>query len=164
MVEGFVAVKPLGPVPVKGLADAVDVYEVTGTGPARTRLQAGARRGLTRFVGRDAELEQLRRVQQLAGNGHGQIVALVAEAGVGKSRLVHEFTHSNRLHGWLVLECAAVSYGKAMSYLPVINLLKDYFEIRDRDDLREIRDKVTGEAARSRPGAGAGAAGVAGLA
>ena len=84
-------------------------------------------------------------VQQLAGNGHGQIVALVAEAGVGKSRLVHEFTHSNRLHGWLVLECAAVSYGKAMSYLPVINLLKDYFEIRDRDDLREIRDKVTGK-------------------
>ena len=145
MVEGFVAVKPLGPVPVKGLADAVDVYEVTGTGPARTRLQAGARRGLTRFVGRDAELEQLRRVQQLAGNGHGQIVALVAEAGVGKSRLVHELTHSNRLHGWLVLECAAVSYGKAMSYLPVINLLKDYFEIRDRDDLREIRDKVTGK-------------------
>jgi class 3 adenylate cyclase/tetratricopeptide (TPR) repeat protein len=145
MVEGFVAVKPLGLVPVKGLADAVDVYEVTGAGPARTRLQAGARRGLTRFVGRDAELEQLRRVQRLAGNGRGQMVALVAEAGVGKSRLVHEFTHSNRLHGWLVLECAAVSYGKAMSYLPVINLLKDYFEIRDRDDLREIRDKVTGK-------------------
>jgi class 3 adenylate cyclase len=145
MVEGFFAVKPLGPVPVKGLADAVDVYEVTGTGPARTRFQAGARRGLTRFVGRDVELERLRRVQQVAGNGHGRIVALVAEAGVGKSRLVHEFTHSDRLHGWRVLECAAVSYGKAMSYLPVINLLKDYFEIRDRDDVREMRDKVAGK-------------------
>jgi class 3 adenylate cyclase/tetratricopeptide (TPR) repeat protein len=145
IVEGFVAVKPLGPIPVKGLPDEVDVYEVTGTGSARTRLQAGARRGLTQFVGRDAELEQLHGVQQLAGNGRGQIIALVAEAGVGKSRLVHEFTHSNRLHGWLVLECAAVSYGKAMSYLPVINLLKDYFEIWDRDDLREIRDKVTGK-------------------
>src|SRR5262245_31693409 len=104
LVEGYVAVKSLGPVPVKGLADAVEVYEVTGTGPARTRLQAGARRGLTRFVGRDAEVEQLRRAQQRAGEGHGQVAAIVGEPGVGKSRLVYEFTHSHRLQGWLVLE------------------------------------------------------------
>ena len=137
--------KSLGPVPVKGLADPVEVYEVTGAGPARTRLQAAARRGLTRFVGRDAELEQLRRAQQLAGNGHGQVAAIVGEAGVGKSRLVYELTHSHRLQGWLVLESASVSYGKATSYLPVIDLLKSYFKIQDRDDLREIREKVTGK-------------------
>ena len=118
---------------------------MTGAGPARTRLQAAARRGLTRFVGRDAELEQLRRAQQLAGNGHGQVAAVVGEAGVGKSRLVYEFTHSHRLQGWLVLESASVSYGKATSYLPVIDLLKGYFKIQDRDDLREIREKVTGK-------------------
>jgi class 3 adenylate cyclase len=100
LVEGFVEVRSLGPVPVKGLADAVEVYEVTGAGPARTRLQAGAGRGLTRFVGRDAELEQLRRAQQLAGHGHGQVVAIVGEAGVGKSRLVYEFTHSHHPQGW----------------------------------------------------------------
>src|SRR5713226_7027786 len=145
LVEGYVAVKSLGPVPVKGLADAVEVYEVTGAGPARTRLQAAARRGLTRFVGRDAELEQLRRAQQLAANGHGQIAAIVGEAGVGKSRLVYEFTHSHRLQDWQVLESASVSYGKATSYLPVIDLLKGYFKIQDRDDLREIREKVTGK-------------------
>ncbi len=145
LVEGFVAVKALGPVPVKGLADPVDVYEVTGAGPARTRLQAGARRGLTRFVGRDPELEQLGRAQQLAGDGHGQVVAVVGEAGVGKSRLVHEFSHSHRLQGWRVLESASVSYGKATSYLPVIDLLKGYFKIQDRDDGREIREKVTGK-------------------
>jgi len=145
LVEGYVAVKSLGPVPVKGLADAVEVYEVTGAGPARTRLQAAARRGLTRFVGRDAELEQLRRAQQLAGTGHGQVAAIVGEAGVGKSRLVYEFTHSHRLHGWLVLEAASVSYGKATSYWPVIDLLKSYFKVQDRDDLREIREKVTGK-------------------
>src|SRR5882724_9737011 len=112
LVEGYVEVKSLGPVPVKGLAGAVEVYEVTGAGPARTRLQATARRGLTRFVGRDAELEQLRRIQQLAGNGHGQIAAIVAEAGVGKSRLVYELTRAHHLPGWRVLETAAVSYGK----------------------------------------------------
>jgi predicted ATPase/class 3 adenylate cyclase len=145
LVEGFVAVKSLGPVPVKGLADAVEVYEVTGAGPARTRLQAVARRGLTRFVGREAELEQLRRAQGLAGTGHGQVAAVVGEAGVGKSRLLYEFTHSHRLQGWLVLESASVSYGKATSYLPVIDLLKGYFKIQDRDDVREIREKVTGK-------------------
>src|SRR3989441_28619 len=145
LVGGYVDVKPLGPVPVKGLAHAVEGFEVIGAGPARTRLQAAARRGLTRFVGRDAELEQLRRAQQLAGTGHGQVAAIVGEAGVGKSRLVYEFTHSHRLQGWLVLESASVSYGKATSYLPVIDLLKGYFKIQDRDDLREVREKVTGK-------------------
>ena len=134
MVEGFIAVKPLGRVPVKGLAEPVDVYEVTGAGPARTRLQATAGRGLTRFVGRDVELEQLWRAQQLATDARGQVVAIVGEAGVGKSRLVYEFAHSHRLQGWLILDGASVSYGKATSYLPVINLLKDYFKIQDRDD------------------------------
>ncbi len=144
LAEGYVEVKSLGPVLVKGLVNPVEVYEVTGAGPARTRFQVGVRRGLTRFVGRDAELEQLRRAQQLAGDGRGQVAALVGEAGVGKSRLVYEFTHSHRLQGWLVLESASVSYGKATSYLSVIDLLKGYFKIQDRDDLREIRARVTG--------------------
>jgi hypothetical protein len=97
LVEGLVAVSPLGAVPVKGLADAVEVYEVKGTGQARSRLQAAARRGLTGFVGRDAEMEKLRHALELAGGGHGQVAAIVGEAGVGKSRLIYEFTHSHRL-------------------------------------------------------------------
>jgi class 3 adenylate cyclase len=145
LAEGYVEVKSLGLVPVKGLAEPVEVYEVTGAGPARTRLQAASRRGLTRFVGRDAELEQLRRCQELAAGGHGQIAAIVGEAGVGKSRLVYEFTHSHRLQGWLTLESTSVSYGRATSYLPVIDLFKGYFKIQDRDDIREIREKVTGK-------------------
>jgi class 3 adenylate cyclase/tetratricopeptide (TPR) repeat protein len=147
LAEGFVEVKSLGPVPVKGLADAVEVYEVTEAGPARTRLQAVARRGLTQFVGRDAELEQLRRAQQLAEDGHGQVVAVVGEAGVGKSRLLYEFAHSHRLQRWLALESASVSHGKATSFLPVIDLLKGYFKIQHRDSAREIREKVTGKLA-----------------
>jgi class 3 adenylate cyclase len=132
LAEGYVAVKSLGPVPVKGLADPVEVYEVTGEGPARTRLQASARRGLTRFVGRNTELDQLWRAQQLAADDRGQVAAIVGEAGVGKSRLVYEFTHSHRQQGWLVLESASVSHSKATSYLSIIDLLKGYFKIGDR--------------------------------
>jgi class 3 adenylate cyclase/tetratricopeptide (TPR) repeat protein len=145
LVEGLLAVSSLGPMPVKGLTEPLEVFEVTGVGAARTRLHAAARRGLTRFVGRDSELEQLWRVQELAAKGRGQVAAVVGEAGVGKSRLVYEFTHSHRLQGWLVLEAASVSYGKATSYLPVIALLKSYFKIQDRDDQREVREKVTGK-------------------
>src|SRR5262245_54976903 len=142
LVEGYVNVKPLGPVSVKGMAHEVDVYEVTGAGPARTRLQAAARRGLTRFVGRDIELEQLQRARRLARARHGQVVAIVGEPGVGKSRLLFEFIQSQR-EGWRVLEGDALSYGRSMSYLPVIDLLKGFFNIADRAERQEIRVKVT---------------------
>ncbi len=146
LVEDYVDVKPLGLVPVKGLSDPVEVYELAGAGPVRTRLQATiASRGLTRLIGRTAELEQLRHAQELADNGQGQVVAIVGEAGVGKSRLVYEFTRSHRLRPWRLLESASVSYGRATSYVPVIGLLKSYFKIGHRDDLREIREKVTGK-------------------
>jgi len=115
--EGYVEVKSLGPFPVKGLVAPVDVYELTGTGAVRSRLQAAASRGLTRFVGRDAEVEHLRRVLGQAGAGHGQVVAVVGEAGVGKSRLTYEFTHSHRAQDWLILEASSVSYGCAIGLL-----------------------------------------------
>jgi class 3 adenylate cyclase len=145
LVEGFVHVTPLGPVPIKGLGAPVEVFELVGAGAARTRLEAAARRGLTRFVGRNAELEQLREALDRASLGHGQVVAVVGEPGVGKSRLFWEFTHSHRVHGWLVVQAASVSYGKATAYLPVIELLRGYFAIESRDDPRRIREKVTGK-------------------
>ncbi|MGA8050152.1 MAG: adenylate/guanylate cyclase domain-containing protein [Burkholderiales bacterium] len=145
LTEGFVEVKSLGPVPVKGLPDPVEVYELTGAGTARSRLQATTSRGLTRFVGRDPELTHLIRAQEQARSGRGQVVAIVGEAGVGKSRLYHEFTHSPRVQGWLVLEASAVSHGKTISYLPLIDLLKAYCKLEDRDDHRALREKVTGK-------------------
>jgi class 3 adenylate cyclase/tetratricopeptide (TPR) repeat protein len=145
LAEGYAEVKPLGPMSVKGLIEPVEVYEVTGAGAARTRLQATVSRGLSRFVGRDEEIEQLRRALQKAGEGHGQVVAVVGEPGVGKSRLYYEFIHSHRTQGWLVLESGSVSYGRATAYLPVVGLLKAYFKIHDHDDHREIREKVTGK-------------------
>ena len=145
LAEGYVQVKSLGPVNVKGLTEPVEVYEVTGVGTARSRLQAAAARGLTRFVGRDAETEQLRKALEQARADHGQVVGVVGEPGLGKSRLFFEFIHSHRTQGWLILESGSVSYGKATPYLPVIDLLKAYFKIQDRDDQREIREKVTGK-------------------
>src|SRR5262249_3728108 len=145
LAEGYVQVRALGPIPIKGLAAPVEVYEVVGTGLTRTRLQAAAARGLTRFVGRDAEFEVLRQSLERAGAGHGQIVALVGEPGVGKSRLVYEFLQSHHTQGWLRLESGSVSYGKATAYLPVCDLLKAYCHLEDRDDLRTVRAKVTGQ-------------------
>src|SRR5262249_62270735 len=116
--EGLVRVEPLGPVPIKGLLDPVEVFELTGIGPARTRWQAAAARELTRFVGRESELERLGHAFQLAAAGQGQIVALVGEPGVGKSRLVWEFTRPKHTAGGLVLESGSVSYGQATPYPP----------------------------------------------
>src|SRR4029453_1544965 len=144
LAEGFIAVTPLGPVPVKGLNAPVDLYEMTGAGPLRSRLHAAATRGLTRFIGRVAELEQVRQAIGRAAAGSGQVVALVGEPGVGKSRLVWEVTHSHRTHGWLIVEAGSSSYGKATPYLPVIDLLKGYFQVEDREEPRRIQEKVTG--------------------
>jgi tetratricopeptide (TPR) repeat protein len=144
LVEGFIQVTALGAMPVRGLRDPVDVYEVTGAGMVRSRLQAAAARGLTRFVGRQPELEALQQALARAAAGQGQVVALLGEPGVGKSRLVYEFLHTHHTQGWLRLESSSVSYGKATAYLPVCDLLKAYCHIEDRDDLRTVRAKVTG--------------------
>jgi class 3 adenylate cyclase len=149
LAEGYVQVTPLGPVSVKGLAAPVDVFELVGASGIRRRLQATAARGLTRFVGRDSELDVLRQRLGRAGEGHGQVVALVGEPGVGKSRLVYECLHSYHTQGWLRLESSSVSYGKATAYLPVCDVLKAYCRIEDRDDLRTVRAKVTGQLLRA---------------
>jgi tetratricopeptide (TPR) repeat protein len=145
LVEGVVQVNALGPIPIKGMTDPVEIYELTGASPIRRRLQAAVARGLTTFVGRDAEIEALSHARARAASGHGQVVAAAGEAGVGKSRLVYEFMHSHRTHGWLVLESASVSYGKATPYFPVIDLLKRYVHVEEGDAPRTMRAKVTGQ-------------------
>jgi class 3 adenylate cyclase/tetratricopeptide (TPR) repeat protein len=145
LVEGYAQVKPLGPIAVKGLADAVEVCELLGAVPIRTPLQALAVRGLTRFVGREDELDQLRQALEQARVGHGQVISVIGEPGVGKTRLFYEFTRSHRTHGWLILESRSVSWGKATPYQPVRDLLKAYCQIEDHDDGRKMREKVTGK-------------------
>jgi tetratricopeptide (TPR) repeat protein len=144
LAEGFVQVRSLGLVPVKGVAEPVEIFELVGAGSVRTRLQAARARGFTRFVGRDVEMEQIRQSADQARQGRGQLVAVVGEAGVGKSRLYYEFIHSHHTQDWLVLEASSVSYGKATPFLPLADLLRAYFRIDDRDDTRSVRAKVTG--------------------
>ncbi len=145
LAEGFVQVTSLGPIPIKGLAEPVEVFELVGAGPTRTRWQAAAARGLTRFVGRQREMEALGQALERARAGHGQLVAPVGEPGVGKSRLFWEFTHSHRTHGWLVYETGSAPYGKSTPYFPIISLLKTYFEIEPRDEPRKVHAKVLGK-------------------
>ena len=141
--EGYFTLKPLGPTKVKGVSEPVNVYEVTGLGPLRTRLQRSAGRGLSKFVGRQAEMDALKRAAEQAKAGRGQIVAAMAEPGVGKSRLFFEFKAKNQ-SGWMVLETFSVSHGKASAYFPVIDLLHNYFKITGDDDERSRRAKVIG--------------------
>jgi len=145
LVEGYLHVAVRGPVAVRGLPEPIHVYEIIGPGAVRSRLQAAAARGLTRFVGRDGEVEELRQALERAHAGSGQVVAVVGEPGVGKSRLYWEFTHSHRMHGWRILEGGCVSHGRTTAYLPVIELLKAYFQIDGRDETRSIREKVIGK-------------------
>jgi class 3 adenylate cyclase/tetratricopeptide (TPR) repeat protein len=146
LVEGYVKVKSLGAMPIKGLAYPVEVYEITDGGSERTRFQAAAWRGLTPFVGRTLEMRHLVQALDDARGGHGQVLAVVGEPGMGKSRLIHEFIHSPKTEGCLILETNSASYGHAASYLPVIELLRHYyFKINLRDNAKSIREKVTGK-------------------
>jgi len=145
LVEGLVQAQALGPIPVKGMPEPVEVFELVGASTLRGRLQAAAARGLTRFVGREAELTAVHQALEKAGASHGQVVAVVGEAGVGKSRLVYEVVHSHHTQGWRVLESASVSYGKATPYFPVVELLKRYMHVEDAAEPRAVRARVTGQ-------------------
>ena len=142
LAEGYVVTQSLGPMFVKGLAAPVVAYELLGA-VAVSRLQALASRGLTRFVGRENEMDQLRQALDRARAGHGQVVAVVGEPGVGKSRLIQEFIHSGHTNTLRILEARAVSYGAATSYLPVTEFLKSYFQLATSDEPLDIREKVT---------------------
>lgn len=143
LTEGYFEFKDLGTTNVKGVREPLAVYEVLGLGALRTRLQVAAHRGLAKFVGRQAELERLQHAFASAREGRGQIIGVVGEAGVGKSRLFHEFKGRSQ-QSCMVLETFSVSHGKAFPYLPLVDLLRNYFQITIHDDERLCREKVAG--------------------
>jgi len=142
LAKGHVLVRSLGSLQVKGMTEPVEVHELAGGGSTRTRLQVSAIRGLTPFVGREAATQRLQQSCERAAAGHGQVVAVVGEPGVGKSRLALEFTRTKQIQGWMLLESTSVSYGQATPYLPVSDLLRAYFQIESGDDSPRKRQKV----------------------
>jgi class 3 adenylate cyclase/tetratricopeptide (TPR) repeat protein len=150
-VEGFVEIKSLGAVQAKGVSRLIDAYELIGATSARTRLHAAMTRGLTPFVGRKSQIETFQNLIEESGAGRGQIFSMVGEPGMGKSRLVYEFTHSHVPLDWLILEAPSVSYGKATAYFPVIELLRRYFEISEEEGAESIREKIVDHVLRLDP-------------
>jgi len=144
LVEGYFELRGLGPTEIKGICEPINVFEVVGVGALHGHFDLATRRGLTRFVGREREMEALKHAAEQAKGGRGQIVAAMAEPGVGKSRLYFEFKAKNQ-SGWMVLETFSVSHGKASAYLPIIDLLRNYFDISAGDDERKRREKVAGK-------------------
>jgi class 3 adenylate cyclase/tetratricopeptide (TPR) repeat protein len=141
LCQGYFEFRALGPTAIKGLDGPVEVHEVVRAGPLRTHFQLSARRGLTRFVGREREMTAMAGALEQAKAGQGQIVAAIGEAGAGKSRLMYEFK-ATIPDGCKVLEAYSVSHGKASAWLPVLELLKIYFEIADDDDDGRRSEKV----------------------
>jgi class 3 adenylate cyclase/tetratricopeptide (TPR) repeat protein len=150
-VEGYVEVKSVGALQVKGFSNAIDAFELTGATAARNRLQAAAARGLSRFVGREAEIDFMRQALTLSAGGRGQVLAVVGEAGMGKSRLVQHFRDHGVTSDWRVLEAPSVSYGKATLYLPMISLLRDYFSLAESAAPDIVRRKVAAQALQLNP-------------
>jgi AAA ATPase domain len=142
LAEGWFALRERTGPSDAGLADGVGAYAVVGVGARHSSLEVYGKRPLSRFVGRERELTALHELLAQAAHGRGQVVGLVGEPGVGKSRLCYELTQAQRQHGWLILESSPVAYGKDIPYLPVLDLLKAYFQLDAGDVPQTIRDKV----------------------
>ena len=150
LCEGAYEFNDLGLTKVKGVSDLVKVFEVTGVGKNRTRMQRSAGQGFSKFVGRARELDSLKYALGQAQIGNGQVVAIVAEAGTGKSRLIFEFMADIR-STTKVLETSSVSHGKTSYCLPIIELLQLYFGIEAQDYEHTRIEKVAGKIANLDP-------------
>ncbi|HEY3068456.1 MAG TPA: adenylate/guanylate cyclase domain-containing protein [Methylomirabilota bacterium] len=144
LVESYVHARSLGSVKVKGLDALVEVSEITGARAIRSRFDAAAARGLTPFVGRAAELARLHEAFAEVAGGDGRVVAVVGEAGAGKSRLVREFLGAPALAHALVLEGGSAPAGGGGLYRPGMQILRSYFDVGAADDVEAIREKVAG--------------------
>jgi class 3 adenylate cyclase len=144
LVEGYFELEDLGAFPVKGVSDPVGAFELEGPGPHLTRFDAARARGLTRFVGRDADMQALEAALEQARAGNGQVVGVVAEAGAGKSRLCYEFAKRCRVQGIEVTEGRGVAHGGNVPLLPILQAFRQFYGIGERDDERTIREKIAG--------------------
>jgi class 3 adenylate cyclase/tetratricopeptide (TPR) repeat protein len=146
LARGFLELEDLGEFEIKGASQPVRVFELAGVGAARSRLDLSRERGFSRFVGRSEEVAALESGLERAREGEGAVVGIVAEPGVGKSRLCHEFVERARGGGVEVFEAQAQAHGREIPFMPVLQMLRAYFGIADRDPERLVREKVAGRA------------------
>jgi class 3 adenylate cyclase len=144
LVEGYFALNSRGPTRVKGMTEPVNVYEVMGPGPLRSKLDVSRARGFSRFVGRESDMQTLDAALEQAQAGNGQVVGIVAEAGTGKSRLCFEFLERCRARGINVLTGRAVAHGKNIPYLPMLEVFRGYYGISEADSAQAVREKIAG--------------------
>lgn len=152
LAGGYLELKDLGEFDVKGASRPIGVFELVGVGPARSRLDLSRDRGLSRFVGRSEEMAVLEDALEQAGEGRGAVIGVVAEAGVGKSRLCYEFVEHCRSRGIDVYEAQARAHGEAMPFMPVLEMLRGYFGIKGRDSEQVAREKIAGRLLLLDPG------------
>jgi class 3 adenylate cyclase len=143
LTEGLFRFEALGELEVKGREGAVKTYRVIAPSTRRTRFDVSAERGLPPFVGRERELELLLDGFERSREGRGQAFSIIAEAGVGKSRLLYEFRKAVANEDVTFLEGRCLSYSRGVSYHPVIDVLKSNFDIGEGDGDLEIGEKVT---------------------
>ncbi len=144
LAAGYLELKGLGEFEVKGASRPIEVFELIGAGSARSRLDISRERGLSRFVGRAEEMAVLEEALERAGEGRGGVIGVVADPGIGKSRLCHEFAERCRARGIEVYEAQGQAHGEAIPFLPVLQMLRGYFGIEDRDSERAAREKIAG--------------------
>jgi len=144
LAGGYFALEDLGEFRVKGAGEPVHVHRLVGLGESRTRFDVSRARGLSRFVGRAADLRTLEDALEQSAAGNGQVVGVVAEAGTGKSRLCFEFLEQCRARGMPVFEGRAVAHGKNIPLLPILEVFRAYFGITAEDDDRSTREKIAG--------------------
>jgi class 3 adenylate cyclase/tetratricopeptide (TPR) repeat protein len=144
LAAGFLDLRDLGEFEVKGASEPLRVYELVGIGSARGRLDVARQRGFSRFVGRGKEMAALEGALQRAEEGKGEVLGIVADPGVGKSRLCHEFAERCRARGMAVYETQCQAHAKAIPLLPVLQMLRGYFGINPTDSEREAREKIAG--------------------
>jgi hypothetical protein len=143
-VEGYFRFEDLGTVEVKGVSAPVRVLELSGTGALRTRFDVSRARGLSRFVGRTGEMDALDAALERALAGDAPVVGVVAEAGVGKSRLCFELLERCRARGLATLTASGVAHGRAVPLLPILELLRSFYGITEQDTAAIAREKVAG--------------------
>ena len=143
-VKGYFELEDLGAFNVKGVSEPVPVFELRGLGSLRSRFDVSRARGLTRFVGRDSDMQVLESAFESAKQGKGRAIGIVANAGVGKSRLCFEFTERCRAAGVTVLQGSGVPHGKNIPLLPVLEIFRAYFGIDEYGEPLQAREKVAG--------------------